>query len=179
MFFSGEGHGTPLQYSCLENPMDGGAWWAAVHGVTKSQTWLSDFTFTLHFPALETEMATHSSVLAWRIPGTGEPGGLPSMGSHRVRHDWSDLADVFLELSCFFSNPMTVGNLISGSSAFSKSSLSIWKFTVYVLLKPSLDNFEHYCASMWDECNCAVVWTQLQMWKQLLIKCFNHICQYN
>ena len=72
--------------------MDGGAWWAAVHGVTKSRTWLSDFTFTFHFHALEKEMATRSSVLAWRIPGTGEPGGLASMGSHRVRHDWSDLA---------------------------------------------------------------------------------------
>ena len=83
----GEGDGTPLQYSCLENPMDRGAWWAAVHGVTKSQTQLSDFPFTFHFHALEKEMATHSSVLAWRIPGTGEPGGLPSMGSHRVGHD--------------------------------------------------------------------------------------------
>ena len=72
--------------------MDGGAWWAAVHGVAKSQTRLSDFTFTFHFHALEKEMATHFSVLAWRIPGTGEPGGLPSMGSHRVGHDWSDLA---------------------------------------------------------------------------------------
>ena len=78
----GEGNGTPLQYSCLENPMDGGAWWAAVHGVTKSWTRLSDFTFTFHFHALEKEMATHSSVLAWRIPGTGEPGGLRSMRSH-------------------------------------------------------------------------------------------------
>ena len=68
----GEGNGTPLQYSCLENPMDGGAWWAAVHGVAKSRTRLSDFTFTFHFHALEKEMATHSSVLAWRIPGTGE-----------------------------------------------------------------------------------------------------------
>ena len=87
-----EGNGTPLQYSCLENPMDGGAWWAAVHGVVKSRTRLSDFTFTFHFHASEKQMATHSSVLAWRIPGTGEPGGLPSMGSHRVRHDWSDLA---------------------------------------------------------------------------------------
>ena len=83
----GEGNGTPLQYSCLENPMDGGAWWAAVHGVAKSRTRLSGFTFTFHFHALEKEMATHSSVLAWRIPGTGEPGGLPSMGSHRVGHD--------------------------------------------------------------------------------------------
>ena len=72
--------------------MDGGAWWAAVHGVTKSQTRLSDFTFTFHFHALEKEMATHSGVLAWRIPGTAEPGGLLSAGSHRVRHDWSDLA---------------------------------------------------------------------------------------
>ena len=75
-----------------KNPMDGGAWWAAVHGITKSQTRLSDFSFTFHFHALEKEMATHSSVLAWRIPGTGEPGGLSSMGSHRVGHDWSDLA---------------------------------------------------------------------------------------
>ena len=73
-------------------PVDGGAWWAAVLGVSKSWTWLRDFTFTFHFHALEKEMATHSSVLAWRIPGTGEPGGLPSMGSHRVGHDWSDLA---------------------------------------------------------------------------------------
>ena len=80
----------PTQYSCLDNPMDGGAWWAAVHGVTKSWTRLRDFTFTFHFPALEKEMATHSSVLAWRIPGTGggvEPGGLPSVGPHRVGHN--------------------------------------------------------------------------------------------
>ena len=67
--------------------MDGGAWWGAVHGVNKSQTRLSDFTFTFHFYALEKEMATHSTFLAWRIPGMGEPGGLPSMGSHRVGHD--------------------------------------------------------------------------------------------
>jgi len=83
----GEGNGTPLQYSCLENPMDGRAWWASVHGVSKSWRRLGDFTFTFHFYALEKEMATHSSVLAWRIPGTGEPGGLPFMGSHRVGHD--------------------------------------------------------------------------------------------
>ena len=88
----GEGNGTPLQYSCLENPMDGGAWWTTVHGAAKSQTRLSDFTFTFHFHALEKEMATHPSVLAWRIPRTRETGGLPSMGSHRVGHDWSDLA---------------------------------------------------------------------------------------
>ena len=85
--YLGEGNGTPLQYSCLENPMDRGPWKAAVHGVAKSCTRLSDFTFTFYFHALEKAMATHSSVLAWRIPGTGEPGGLPSMGPHRVGHD--------------------------------------------------------------------------------------------
>ena len=83
----GEGDGTPLQYSCLENPMDRGALWAAVHGLAKSQTRLSDFTCTFHYHALEKEMATHSSILAWRIPGSEEPVGLPSMGSHRVGHD--------------------------------------------------------------------------------------------
>ena len=100
----GEGNGTPLQCSCLENPMDGGAWWAAVHGVAKSWTRLSDFTFTFYFHALEKEIATHSSVLAWRIPGTGEPGGLPSLGSHRVRHDWSDLAAVSYVRSVYSVN---------------------------------------------------------------------------
>ena len=94
-----EGNGTPLQYSCLENPMDGGVWWAAIHGVAKSRIWLSNFTFTFHFHVLEKEMATHSTVLAWRIPGTGEPGGLPSMRSHRVRHDWSDAAAAAAMLS--------------------------------------------------------------------------------
>ena len=110
----GEGNGNPLQCSCLQNPRDEWARWAAVYGVTQSRTrlkwlsssssraavhrveknwtWLSDFTFTFHFHALEKEMATHASVLAWRIPGMGEPGGLPSMGSQRVGHDWSDLA---------------------------------------------------------------------------------------
>ena len=83
----GEGDGTPLQYSCLENPMDGGAWWAAVHAVAKSRTRLSDFPFTFHFHASEKEMEAYSSVLAWRISRTGEPGGLLSMGWHRVRHD--------------------------------------------------------------------------------------------
>ena len=85
----GEDNGTPLQYSCLENPMDGGAWWAAVHGVVKSRTQLSNFTFTFHFHALEKEMATHSSVLAWRIPGMGEPGGCRPWG-----HTLSDTTEV-------------------------------------------------------------------------------------
>ena len=109
MVYHGEGNGTPLQYSCLENPMDGGAWWAEVHGVVKSRTRLSDFTFTFHFHALEKEMATHSSVLAWRIPGTEDPGGLPSMGLHRVRHDWSYLAAAaakLFQLSLTLCDPM-------------------------------------------------------------------------
>ena len=88
----GEGNGTPLQYSCWENPMDGGAWWTAVHVVAKRQTWLSNFPFTFHFHALEKEMETHFSILAWRIPGTRETGGLLPTGSNRVGHDWSDLA---------------------------------------------------------------------------------------
>ena len=98
IWFTAIYNGTPLQYSGLENPMGGGAWWAAVHGVAKSRTRLSDFTF--HFHALEKEMTAHSSVLAWRIPGMGEPGGLPSMGSHRVGHDWSDLAAAAAECYC-------------------------------------------------------------------------------
>ena len=95
----GEGNGTPLQYPWLENPMDGGTWWAAVHGVTKSQTRLSGFTFTFHFHALEKEMATHFSVLTCRIPGMAEPCGLPSVGSHRVGHNWSDLSAAAAGLS--------------------------------------------------------------------------------
>ena len=108
----GEGNGTQLQYSCLGNPIDGGAWWAAVLGVAKSWTWLSDFTFTFHIHALEKEMATHSSVLAWRIPGTAEPGRLLSMGTHRVRHDWSDLAAAYELCEIKHSEVETCNDLI-------------------------------------------------------------------
>ena len=100
-FVIGEGNGTPLQYSCLENPMDGGAWKAAVHGSLRvGHDWATSLSpFTFHFNALEKDMATHSGVFAWRIPGTGHPGGLPSVGLHRVRHDWSDSAAAAAGLS--------------------------------------------------------------------------------
>ena len=105
LFFEnlGEGSGTPLQYSCLENPMDGGAWWAAVHGVARSRTRLSNFTFRFHFHALGKEMATQSIVLAWRIPGTGEPGGQPSLGSHsrtRLKRLSSSSSSMCVVLDC-------------------------------------------------------------------------------
>ena len=120
---SGEGDGTPLQYSCLENPLDGGAWWAAVHGVAESWTWLSDFTFTFHFHALEKEMATYSSVLAWRIPGMGEPGGLLSMGSHRVWHDWSDLAA---------AAAVPVYALFFSQNLLYYSCFCVWNWTIFL-----------------------------------------------
>ena len=91
----GEGSGDPLQYSCLENPMDGGAWWAAVHGVAKNRARLSNFTFTFHFHALEKEMAPHSSTLAWKLPWTEEPGRLQSTGSLRIGHDWATSLSLF------------------------------------------------------------------------------------
>ena len=110
----GEGNGTPHQYSCLENPMDRGVWQAAVHGVAKSQTWLSGFTFTFHFYALEKDLATHSNVLAWRIPG---------MGLHRVRHDWSDLAvAVAADCSSQWSNQLTFPPAVYEGSLFSTPS---------------------------------------------------------
>ena len=133
----GEGNGTPLQYSCLENPMDGGAWWAAVHGVAEGWTRLSDFTFTFHFHALEKEMATHSSVLAWRIPGTGEPGGLPSMGPHRVRHDWSDLAAAAVHLR----------KLVQWRQTASHASLNMVPDTYFEFSKTSAQ-----WINKWEEC---------------------------
>ena len=115
------------QCSCLGNPRDRGAWWAAVHGVAESRTRLSAFTFTFHFHALEKEMAPHSSVLAWRIPGMLEPGGLPSMGSHRVGHDWSDLAGLYLR-------------------SYSLNSLEGARFCLYIYFKqaPSGNSYDIY-----------------------------------
>ena len=109
--------------------MDGRAWWAAVHGVAKSRIWLSDFTFTFHFHPLEREMATHSSVLAWRIPGTGEPGGLPSMGSHRIGHNWSDLARLIIssgKAHCCHMYPDIRGLEGSFTCVVSSSKPKIW-----------------------------------------------------
>ena len=100
----GEGNGTPLQYSCLENPMDGGAWWAAVHGVAKIPTWLRDFSFPFHFHALEKEMQPTPVFLPGESQGRGEPAGLLSMGSHRVGHDWSNLAAAAAVCWCGFFN---------------------------------------------------------------------------
>ena len=112
---SGEDNGPPLQYSCLENPMGGVAWWAIVHGVAQSWTWRSNFIFTFHLHALEKEMATHSSVLAWRIRGMGEPGGL------RVRHDWIDLAAAAAEDKNLPANAGDIG-LIPGLGRASSST---------------------------------------------------------
>ena len=136
----GEGDGTPLQSSCLENPMDGGAWWAAVHGVAKSRTRLSNFPFTFYFHALEKEMATHSSVLAWRIPGTGEPGELPSIGSHRVGHDWSDLA------------ASSTHTLQWSSGALHRAAISVHgrQPTVMPQCKPWSDHMDSSAMYLWE-----------------------------
>ena len=113
--------------------MGGGAWWAAVHGVAESQTRLSNFPFTFHFHALEKEMATHSSVLAWRIPGRGEPGGLPSMGSHRVRHDWSDLAAAAVSTdNCFFMGKPMEQERNTDKNAINKDK-NFWPVVTYLL----------------------------------------------
>ena len=119
-----------FEYSCLENPMGGGAWWAAVHGVAKSWSRLRDFNFTFHFLALEKEMATHSSVLAWRIPGTVELGGLPSMGSHRVGHDWvtTEQLHFHFSLSCIGEGN---GNPLQCSCLENPRDRGAWGAAVY------------------------------------------------
>ena len=148
----GEGNGTPLQYSCLENPMDGRAWWAAAHGVAKSQTWLSNFTFTFYFHALEKEMGTHSSVLAWRIPGTVEPGGLPSLGSHRVGHNWSDLAaaavPLLIPVITILMLLMIVPCMINSLTHFTSAQVNKLQHAVpvqqgYIKLHPTTENITH------------------------------------
>ena len=121
-------NGTPLQYSCLENPTDGGGWKVAVHGVAASQTRLSDFPFTFHFHALEKKMATHSSVLLWRIPGMGEPGGLSSMGSHRVGHDWSDLAAAAAAV-----NAMVFPVVMYGCESWTVKKAERWRIDAFEL----------------------------------------------
>ena len=179
----GEGNGNPLQCSCLENPRDRGAWWAAVHGVAMSWTRLSDFTFTFHFHALEREMAIPSSILAWRIPGTGEPGGLPSMGSHRVGHDWSDLAaaaDFRGRRNCFqecgesgkvlwrrlhFSKYLILYSLVS----YSKDDINI--LTHRVVIRVEQNNSKdclahglsfHVAHKVYDYIRSIVNWDQIQ-----------------
>ena len=132
----------PLQSSCLENPMDRGAWWAAVHGVAKSRTRLSDFPFTFHFHALEKEMATHSSVIAWRIPGTGEPGGLPSMGSHRVRHDWSNLAAAAADVPVVH---------------YLRSFTILFKCLLTILFKDA--NISSFCFPFWSFLSYSIIFT--------------------
>ena len=127
--------------------MDGGAWWALVHGIAKSWTQLSEFTFTFHFHALEKEMATHSSVLALRIPGMGEPGGLQSMGSHRVGHDWSDFAASSL-LITDYSKILTVFVLIIYTLSFVNTNhgleLSVFWYEFYLQIC-IFSKFYFYC----------------------------------
>ena len=135
--------------------MDGGAWWAAVHGVTKSRTWLSDFTLTFHFHALEKEMATHSSVLAWRIPGMGKPGGLPSMGSHRVGHDWSDLAAAAAAgLVCLELIGFKCGLIVSQNTSYWRRQSVKWiRRKRQVIIKVVLNNKILYNRKIMDKRN--------------------------
>ena len=153
----GEGNGNPLQYSCLANPMDGGAWWAAVHGVARSRTRLRDFTLFFQFHALEKEMATHSSVLTWRIPGTGEPGGLPSMGLHRVGHDWSELAAV--AATCYFAISVREskwGGKVSGIINMKMSIVGVEVGIIYLKGKYLL--FSVYVLSTADQSFKCIYW---------------------
>jgi len=160
-----EGNGTPLQYSCLENPMDREAWWAAVHGVPKSRTQLTVFTFTFHFHALEKEMATHSSILAWRLPGMGEPGELPSMGLHRVGHNWTNLAAAAACTVCFMGaegwmdwEQMWMESLSGTRHAYKSPYSQCYGFSHSCVRMWELDNKKRLSAEELMSSNCGVNW---------------------
>ena len=129
--------------------MDGGAWKAAVHGVAEGRTWLSDFNFTFHFSlsCMEKEMATHSSVLAWRIPGTAEPGGLPFMGSHRVGHNWSDLAAAAVADSILKSRDITLPTMdcLVKAMVFPVVMYGCERWTIKKAECQRIDAFEMWC----------------------------------
>ena len=150
--------------------MDGGAWWAAVHGVAKSQTGLGDFPFTSHFHALEKEMATHSSVLAWRIPGTGEPGGLLSMGSHRVGHDWSDSA------AAAAAQKRRAGmermHIFFQSVAAMKKLFSQWSFWINTIT-------DEVWILLPYECHQTLIWTNLMNTDCFISSHFTKIFSFN
>ena len=150
--------------------MDRGAWWATLHGVAKSQTWLSDFIFTFFHCCFMSGSnccfltCKHISLEACKVVWYSHL--FKNFPQFVVIHTVKGFGivskaevDVFLKLSCFFNYSTDIGNLIAGSLSFSKSSLNIWKFTVPILLKTSLENCVHYFSGMWDECNCAAVWT--------------------
>ena len=135
-----EGNGTPLQYSCLENPMDRGAWKAAVHEVTEGRTRLSDFTFTFYFHALEKEMATHPSVLAWRIPGTGKPGGCHLWGRTE-----SDMTEVTLQLTSIYTcNPKLLIYLFYPLSLLVTTSVFSVSMNLVFFVNKFICNFYFY-----------------------------------
>ena len=178
-----KGRTTPLQYSCLENPMDGRAWWAAVHGVTQSWPRLGDFTFTFHFHVLEKEMATHSSVLAWRIPGMGVPGGLPSMGSHRVGHDWSDLAAAAAQGENIVVSSSFSGLFIQWTFLSCVYILNLWRVHFYQInLHVFMSvNFKGPFLCIYSVITYLSLWityiwfpTVLAIWKYLSMTCFSY-----
>ena len=161
----------PLQYSCLENPTDGGAWWAAVHGVAKSRTRLSGFTFTFHFHALEKEMATHSSGLAWRIPGTVEPGGLPSVGSLRVGQDWSDLAAAAaatrLYMGLLYKTTGTVTSVIVTSVKYARENIVTFHCVLFSTIPGVISvwsKYQEWLCFSWAMVCLYFYFTKIQQW---------------
>ena len=141
-----EGNGNPLQYSCLENPMDRGAWQVAVHRVAKSRTRLSNFTLTFHFPAMEKEMSTHSNILAWRISGMAEPGGLLSMGLHRVGHDRNDAAAAAAAAAAYiFKSQLISSSYSSCNEVTSFLRLSMIFSLYYGMIAKLCLNAHHFC----------------------------------